>query len=72
MPLGTEVGFDPGDTVLDGDLVPSLKGAQPPPHFWPMSTVGKRLDGAWYGGKPRPGPHCVHGDSAELAPPHHR
>ena len=44
MPLGTEVGFDPGDTVLDGDLVPSLKGAQPPPHFWPMSTVGKRLD----------------------------
>ena len=31
MPLGMDVGFSPGDFVLDGDPVPLLqKGAQPP------------------------------------------
>jgi len=31
MPLGTEVGLDPGDVMLDGDPAPlPLKGAQPP------------------------------------------
>ena len=37
------------DFVLDGDQAPSQKvaepGAEPPPNFWPMSIVDKRLDG---------------------------
>jgi len=34
MPLGMEVGFSPGEFVLDGNPVPSpKKGAEPPPQF---------------------------------------
>ena len=33
MPLGMEVDLGPGDIVLDGDLAPTLKEAQPPPQF---------------------------------------
>jgi len=34
MPLGTEVGLDPGHTVLDGDPAPPNKGhVQHPLHF---------------------------------------
>ena len=44
MPLGMEVGLGPGDFVFDGDPVPPKKRAQPPPNFWPMSVVAKRLD----------------------------
>jgi len=41
MPLGMEVGLDPGDIVLDGDPAPSpKKGARP--QFCPMSIVVKR------------------------------
>jgi len=47
-PLGTEVGFSPGDTVLDGDPAPAERGAAAPPTFWQMSTVAKRLDGSGY------------------------
>ena len=44
MPLGIEVGLDPGHTVLDGDpLTPPPKGTQPP-SFWSMSVAAKRLD----------------------------
>ena len=32
-PLGTEVGFSPGDTVLDGDPAPAERGAAAPPTF---------------------------------------
>ena len=32
MPLGTEVGFGPGDIVLDGDLAPVQKRGTAP-HF---------------------------------------
>jgi len=43
MPLGKEVGLDPGHIVLDGDPV----GTQPPqqllPTLRPMSVVAKRL-----------------------------
>ena len=42
MPLGTEAGLGPGDTVLDEDPAPK-KGAQPP-QFWPISVVAKRLN----------------------------
>jgi len=33
IPLGTEVGFDPADIVLDGDPAPPRKGVQQPPSF---------------------------------------
>jgi len=33
MPLGTEVGFGPGDIVLDGTQLRHKKGAQQPPYF---------------------------------------
>ena len=43
--LGAEVGFSPGDFVLDGDPAPSLKrGGTPLPNFRPISIVAKRLD----------------------------
>ena len=35
MPLGTEVGLDPGDIVLHGDPSPPQKGTQQPPLFGP-------------------------------------
>jgi len=40
MKLAMEVGFGPGDFVLDGDPAPR-KGAQPP-NFRPMLVVAKR------------------------------
>jgi len=44
IPLGTEVGLNLGDIVLDGDPAPPpLKGHSP--QFRPMSVVAKRLDG---------------------------
>ena len=50
MPLGTEIGLVPGDFVLDGDLAPPPQrgGGEPPPNFWPMSNVAKRLDASGY------------------------
>jgi len=42
MPLGTEVGFGPGDIVLDGDpALPLKRGTSPT--FGPISIVAKRL-----------------------------
>jgi len=47
MPLGTEVGLDPSNIVLDGDPAPApQKRAEPPPNIRPMSIVAKRLDGS--------------------------
>jgi len=45
MPLGLEVGLGLGHIVLDWDpaTLPE-KGAEPPPNFWPVSIVAKRLD----------------------------
>jgi len=45
MPLGMEVGLGPGDFVFDGTQLPPEKRAHPPPNFWPMSILAKRLDG---------------------------
>jgi len=42
MPLGTEVGLGPGDTVLDEYPAPPWKRAQQAPTFQPMSIVVKR------------------------------
>ena len=43
MPLGTEVGLGPGDTVSDGDSA-SPKKRHSTPTFRPMSTVAKWVD----------------------------
>jgi len=59
IPLGTEVGLDPGDFVLDGDTSCPLKAV--PPIFgrcllWPNCWMGQ--DGT-KAGRPRPRRHCV-------------
>jgi len=51
----------PGHIVLDGDQLPTKKGHSPLPIFdpcllWP--NVWMDQDATWYGGGPRPRPHC--------------
>jgi len=48
MPLGTEVGFGPGNIVLDVVPAPPQKGAQQPPLFglcllWQNSRTSQQL-----------------------------
>jgi len=61
MPLGMEVGLDPGHIVLDGYPAPPKKGHSPhtfgPCLLWPSSWMDQ--DAIWYEGKPRPRPYCV-------------
>jgi len=46
MALGMEVGLGPGDFVFDGDpATPEQRAQPPPPSFWPMFIVAKRLGG---------------------------
>jgi len=47
MAVGMEVGLGLGDFVFDGDpAIPAEQKAHPPPpNFWPMFIVAKRLDG---------------------------
>jgi len=45
MKLVKQVGLGPGHIVLDGDLAPLPKEAEPFPNFWPISVVAKWLDG---------------------------
>jgi len=69
MPLGTEVGFGPGDIVLDGDPAPHGKGHSSPRTFWPMSIVANgsmNQDATWYGGRHRPRRHCVRWGPSSL------
>jgi len=61
MKPGTEVGLGPGDIVLDGDPTPSpKKGGTAPPILahvlWPNNCLDQAA--TWYGGWPRPRPHC--------------
>jgi len=63
MPLGVEVGFGPGDVVLDGIAAPPKRGTAP--QFRSMTIVAERMDG-WMktplGTKVGLGPcrpHCV-------------
>jgi len=44
MILGMQVGVGPGHIVLMGTQLPQ-RGHSPPPNFWPISVVAKRLDG---------------------------
>jgi len=61
MKLGKEVGLGPGHIVLDEHPAPLPKGAQPqffdPCLFWPNDRMDQMT--TWYGGRPRPRPHCV-------------
>ena len=67
MPLGTEVGLDPGHIVLDGthcvrwDPAPPKMGQQPPifgPRLlWPNGWMDQ--DATWCGGRPEPWQHCI-------------
>ena len=41
MPLGTEVGLDQGDIVLDGDSVSGTAIAVPSPHFSPHFALAR-------------------------------
>jgi len=47
MPLGSKVGLDPSDIVLDGEmetkLSPPRKGSRAP-NFRPISSVATRLE----------------------------
>ena len=48
MPLGTEIGLDPGDIVLDGDPARPTKGTQQPQLFdpcllWPNDGPSQQL-----------------------------
>jgi len=58
MPLGMEVGLDPGHFLFVGDPPPSQKkGTSPQSIFgpcllWPNGWMDQ--DANWYGGKPRP------------------
>jgi len=60
--VGTEVGLGPGHIVLDGNPAPP-NGTQVPnfrPMYiimWPNGWIDQ--DATWYGGRPRPRPHCV-------------
>ena len=62
IPLGMEVGLNPGDFVLDGDPAPYPKSDRAHPTFgprllWPNGCIDQ--DSTWYGGRPRPTRHCV-------------
>ena len=61
-PLGAEVDLDPGQSLLDADPAPPAQKGDKAPNFRPVSIVPKRLDWSrcpWYGGRPRPRPHCA-------------
>ena len=62
VPLCMVVGLGPGHIVLLGDPAAPKKGTQQPPLFgsclmWPNGWMDQ--DATWYGGRPRPRPHCV-------------
>jgi len=59
--LRMEVGLGPCHIVLHGDPAPPKRGHSSP-HFlanvlWPNGWMDQ--DATWYGGRPRPRPHCV-------------
>ena len=65
MPLGMEVGLGPDDFMLDGHPASPIRRVQPHPIFgpcllWPNGWMDQvDQDATWYGGRPRPRPHCA-------------
>ena len=60
MKLGTEVGLGPGHIVLNGDQLPQRSTAPSifgPCLLWLNGCMDQ--DATWYGGTPRPRPHCI-------------
>jgi len=62
MPLGMEVGFSPGDFVLDGDRTPSPQRGGVPSIFgpcllWPNGCMDQHA--TWYRGRPWPTRRCI-------------
>ena len=62
MPLGMEVSLDSGDFGSMGTQLHPEKGHPTPPNFgpcqlWPNGWMDQ--DATWYGGRPRPKPHCI-------------
>jgi len=43
MPLGTEVGLGPGDSVLDEDPAPPTERGTAAPHFWTHVYCGQTV-----------------------------
>ena len=69
MPLGVEVGLGPGHIVQDGDPAPPHKKGAQPPIFGPCLLWSKGWmdqDATWYGGRPRPRPHCDRWEPSSL------
>jgi len=69
MPLGMEVGFSPGDFVLDGDPAPFPKRGRSPQfsaHVYCGQTAGWMKMALWHGGRPWSRPHCARWDTAPL------
>jgi len=70
MPLGTEVGLGPDDTLLDGDPAPpSQKGLGRSPIFgpcllWPNGWIDQ--GGAWHGGRRWSGHIVLDGEPPPL------
>ena len=60
MPLGTEIGFGPGDTVLDGNPAPPKRGTTAIFGGYLLLPNGwMDQDSTWHGCRPRPRPHCA-------------
>jgi len=62
MTLGRELGLCRSDIVLDGNPVPPPQIGDRPQTFgpyllWPKGSMDQ--DATWYGGRPRPRPHCA-------------
>jgi len=61
MKLGMQVGLGLGHIVLDGDPGPTPPMGHTPLCgsylLWPNGSMDQ--DASWYGGKPRPRPHCA-------------
>jgi len=63
MPLGTEIGLDPGHIVLDGNPAPSTEWAKQPSLLFGSCLLRPNgwmdQDTTWYRGRPSPRRHCV-------------
>jgi len=62
MKLGMKVSFGPGHIVLDGEWTQLPQRGHSPQYSANVccgQTAWMDQDATWYGGRPRPRPHCV-------------